>query len=84
MVKNKPSVSSSLFEAMEDFSLKIKRIITNDPDNKVELACLYTGISGINECVNMLKKNGFIDSEENAELQKEIHKLYNMCRSGDG
>ncbi|MEW5816518.1 MAG: hypothetical protein AB1798_14140 [Spirochaetota bacterium] len=83
MVEQKPTVSSSLLEAMEDYAAKIEKITTHDPGNKVELACLYSGISGINECVTALKKNGFISDSENEKLQKEIHKLYAMLRFED-
>lgn len=75
----KRKVSSSLLEAMEDYSKKIEKIIVHDPGNKVELACLYSGISGISECVTALRKNGLISDRENVSLQQMIQKLYSMC-----
>jgi len=80
MNEKKPTVGSSLLEAMEDYALKIHKIRTHDPKNKVELACLYSGISGINECVTALRNNGFISEGENEELKNEINKLYALCR----
>ena len=79
MNEKKLTVESSLLEAMVDYSKKVEKIITHDPGNKVELACLYSGISGINECVTALRKNGFISDRENEDLQKMIQKLYAMC-----
>jgi len=75
----KRKVSSSLLEAMEDYAKKIEKIIIHDPGNKVELACLYSGISGISECVTALRKDGFISDRENVELHQMIQKLYAMC-----
>ncbi|KPJ83195.1 MAG: hypothetical protein AMS17_17850 [Spirochaetes bacterium DG_61] len=80
MNEKKPTVSSSLLEAMEDYAIKINRIRTHDPENKVMLACLYSGISGINECVTALRSNGFISERENEELANVIHTLYTMCK----
>ena len=79
MDNKKHTVCSSLLEAMEDFSKKIEKIIIHDPGNKVELACLYSGISGINECVTALRKNGLLSDHENVTLQKMIQRLYAMC-----
>ena len=79
MIKKNPTVSSRFLEAMEEYSQKIETITFHDPGNKVELACLYAGISGINECVTALRKNCFISDHENEELQKMIQKLYAMC-----
>jgi hypothetical protein len=80
MDEKKPTVSSSLLQAMEDYATKINNIRTHDPENKVKLACLYSGISGINECVIALKSNGFISECENRELTEKIHKLYALCK----
>jgi hypothetical protein len=74
-----PTIGSSLMEAMVDYARKIETIVHNDPENHVEQACLYSGISGINECYKMLKKNGFISGAEAAELESKIHQLYEMC-----
>ena len=73
------SVCSSLMEAMEDYARKIEKIVEHDPDNQIERACLYSGISGINECCTMLKKNRFLSEEEQACLEARIHQLYEMC-----
>ena len=80
MNEKKPTVCSSLLEAMEDYAIKINKIRTHDPENKVKLACLYSGISGINECVTALKSNGFISERENQQLTNEIHRLYALCK----
>ena len=66
-------------EAMDDYANKIEKIVEHDPDNHIEQACLYTGISGINECYKMLKKNGFILEREKKGLETRIHQLYEMC-----
>ena len=79
MNKKKRKVSSSLLEAMEDYAKKIEKIIIHDPGNKVELACLYSGISGISECVTALRKNSFVSDSEYVVLQQMIQKLYAMC-----
>jgi hypothetical protein len=79
MKSGKATVSSSLLEAMEEYATKINRIVARDPGNKVELACLYAGISGIKECAAALSKNGFIPEGENQELEEEIRKLYALC-----
>jgi hypothetical protein len=79
MNKKKHTISSSLLEAMEDYAKKIEKIKIHDPGNKVELACLYSGISGISECVTALRKNGFISDPENVELQQMMEKLYSRC-----
>jgi hypothetical protein len=82
MNENKATVSSSLLEAMKDYAIKINKIRTHDPRNKVELACLYSGISGIKECMTALRINGFISEPENEELENEIQNLYDICKVG--
>ena len=77
-----PTVSSSLLEAIADYSTKVEKIVAHDPGNKVELACLYAGISGINECVTALRNNGFISDAENQRLQEAIRRLYALCSPG--
>jgi len=79
MSDKSPTVSSSLMEAIDDYAGKIERIVEHDPDNQIEQACLYAGISGINECYKMLKKNGFISEHEMEALETRIHNLYEMC-----
>jgi hypothetical protein len=80
MSGGKATVSSSLLEAMVDYSTKIERIVAHDPGNKVELACLYAGISGIKECLAALRNNGFISDSENERLEEAIKALYALCR----
>ncbi|MBN1837716.1 MAG: hypothetical protein JW820_17800 [Spirochaetales bacterium] len=75
----RPTVSSSLLEAMADYSVKIRRIVTHDPGNKVELACLYAGISGIKECMTALRNNGFVSDAENRRLEEALEELYALC-----
>ena len=79
MGEKNPTVGSSLMEAMDDYADKIEKIVEHDPDNHIEQACLYAGISGINECYKMLEKNGFISDEEKKELEAGLHRLYGMC-----
>ena len=73
------TVGSSLMEAMDDYADKIEKIVKHDPDNHIEQACLYAGISGINECYKMLKKNGYISEQEKQVLETRIHQLYEIC-----
>jgi hypothetical protein len=82
MNKKEATVGSSLLEAIEEYALKIEKIRKHDPENSAELACLYSGISGINECVTALRANGFITEHENSELDTEMHRLYVLCRTG--
>jgi hypothetical protein len=77
---DKPSVCDCLFEAMETFSRKIEKIVTHDPDNIAELACLYEGISGIDDCVKTLRKHGHLSDADEALLKKEMHTLYERCK----
>jgi hypothetical protein len=65
---------------MEEYALKIDRIRKHDPENSAELACLYSGISGINECVTALRANGFVTDREKVELDAEMRKLYDLCK----
>jgi hypothetical protein len=81
------TVGSSLLEAIQDYAAKIQRIVSSDPGNKVELACLYSGISGMRECVTALCKNGFLSARENEELEGALGRLYELCSpegSGSG
>lgn len=82
MKSNEATVGSSLLEAMEDYAGKIRRVVVHDPGNTVELACLYSGISGMKECVIALRKNGFVSAEENLRLEREILELYALCSPG--
>jgi len=82
MNKKKATVGSSLLKAIGEYALKIEKIRKHDPDNRAELACLYSGISGINECVVALKTDGFIAEQEDRELDVQMHRLYELCRAG--
>jgi len=84
MSDRQATVAASLLDAMADYSGKIQRIVAHDPGNKVELACLYAGISGIKECVTALRNNGFISDAENARLDGAIQKLYALCTPSRG
>jgi hypothetical protein len=79
MKSNKPTVSSSLLEAMADYAAKIRRVVVHDPGNTVELACLYSGISGMKKYVIALRNNGSLSADENLRLEREIRKLYALC-----
>jgi len=80
--KKKATVGSSLLRAIGEYALKIEKIRKHDPDNRAELACLYAGISGINECVVALRADGFIAEQEDRELDAQMHRLYVLCRAG--
>jgi hypothetical protein len=79
MIRRKATVSSSILEAMADYATKIRKVVTHDPGNKVELACLYAGISGIKECVTALRNNGFLSETENRRLEGAMQELYDLC-----
>ena len=82
MNEKSTTVGSSILQAMEAYALKIEKIRRHDPENSAELACLYAGISGINECVAALGANGFISDDEAEEIDAEMHRLYLLCRIG--
>lgn len=75
----KTTVHSSLLEAIADYAKKVRRIVSGDPGNKVELACLYSGISGMRECVSALRRNGLLSEPENQELEAALARLYALC-----
>jgi hypothetical protein len=80
----KATVSSSLLEAIEEYAVKVRRIVSSDPGNKVELACLYSGISGMRECVTALRKNGFLSERESRQLEQALGRLYELCSPETG
>ena len=84
MSDEKRSVASSLLEAISDYSGKVERIVAHDPGNKVELACMYAGISGIRECVTALRKDGFLSEAESLELEAALRRLYALCSPASG
>ena len=79
MDKTRLSISDCLFEAMENFALKIKTIANRDPDDTGELACLYSGISGIDECVKSLTSHDYLSESDIEQLYIEIKRLYTLC-----
>lgn len=84
MNAGKTTVGSSLLEAIGEYAEKIRRIVASDPGNKVELACLYAGISGMRECVTALRKNGFVSDREIQELELAIARLFELCSPETG
>ena len=79
MDKTRLSIGDCLFEAMENFALKIQTIVKRDPDDTGELACLYSGISGIDECVTVLTSHDYLSESDMERLNIEIKRLYTLC-----
>ncbi|MCK5196793.1 MAG: hypothetical protein KAR21_00495 [Spirochaetales bacterium] len=79
MDKTRLSIGDCLFEAMESFALKIQTIANRDPDDTGELACLYSGISGIDECVKALRSHDYLSESDMERLDIEIKRLYTLC-----
>ena len=79
MDKTRLSIGDCLFEAMESFALKIQTIANRDPDATGELACLYSGISGIDECVKVLTLHDYLSESDIKRLNIEIKRLYTLC-----
>jgi len=80
--KEKLSIGDCLFEAMENFAGKINTITTRDPGDTAELACLYSGISGIDACVKVLTSHGHLPPADTQRLEHEIRHLYSLCSPG--
>ena len=79
MDKTRLPIGECLFEAMENFALKIQKIANRDPDDTGELACLYSGISGIDECVKVLTSHNYLSESDIERLDIEIKRLYTLC-----
>ena len=75
----KLSIADCLFEAAENFAGKIDTIVTRDPDDTAELACLYSGISGIDACVKSLALHNHLSPVDSQKLKEEIKRLYSRC-----
>ena len=79
MDRTRLSIGDCLFEAMENFALKIQKIVNRDPDDIAELACLYSGIGGMDECVKVLKSHDYLSESDTERLDIEIKRLYTLC-----
>ncbi len=79
MDEGKLSIGDCLFEAMENFAGKIQTIVARDPDDTAELACLYSGISGIDACRKVLVSHGHLPPEDALRLKEEMKRLYSLC-----
>jgi len=79
MDEGKISIGDCLFEAMENFAGKIHTIVARDPEDTAELACLYSGISGIEACIKALASHGHLPPEDGQRLKQEIKRLYSLC-----
>ncbi len=76
----KKTVEESLMKAAQNYCKKIDWVMENKPEDRAELACLYAGISGINECINVLKDDGFISLSEEESLNREMDLLFAHCQ----
>ncbi len=77
---NQISVTESIMKAAHSYCKKIDWVMENKPDDRAELACLYAGIGGINECINALREDGFISDAEEETLNKEMNDLFSHCQ----
>ncbi len=77
---SKTTVTDSIMRAAHNYCTKIDWVMENKPEDTGELACLYAGISGINECIRTLCDDGMISLLEEKTLNKEMDELFAHCR----
>lgn len=78
---NRTSVTDSIMNAAHNYCSKIDWVMDNKPEDTGELACLYAGIGGINECIRTLSQDGLISQIEEETLEREIDELIAHCRT---
>ncbi len=77
---SKTTVTDSIMRAAHNYCTKIDWVMENKSEDTGELACLYAGISGINECIRTLCDDGLISFLEEKILNKEMDELFAHCR----
>ncbi len=78
---NRFNVVDSIVEAAHNYCKKIDWVMENKPNDRADLACLYAGIGGINECIKTLKDDGFITDKEENSLNLEMESLFSHCQN---
>ncbi|MBN2657680.1 MAG: hypothetical protein JXR86_11520 [Spirochaetales bacterium] len=76
----KSTAAQSILRAAHNYLKKIDWVMEHNPEDIGELACLYAGISGINECIKALREDGLITEREEELLGVEMEKLYTHCQ----
>ncbi|MDA3810321.1 MAG: hypothetical protein PF518_08330 [Spirochaetaceae bacterium] len=74
------TVVNSIMNAAHNYCAKIDWVMDNKPDDRAELACLYAGIGGINECIKTLSEEGVINKQEEESLKREMDELFAHCQ----
>lgn len=77
---NNNTVADSIMKAAHNYCTKIDWVMQNKPEDTGELACLYAGISGINECIKTLRDDGLITHSEEKRLNLELDDLFAHCQ----
>ena len=75
------TVVDSIMKAAHNYCRKIDWVMENKPEDRADLACLYAGIGGINECIRTLSDDGLITNIEEDSLNKEMDELFAHCQS---
>jgi hypothetical protein len=76
---NRTTVVDSIMKAAHNYCEKIDWVMENKPDDRADLACLYAGIGGINECIRMLREDGLINNGDEMSLNREMDELFAHC-----
>lgn len=74
------NVADSIMKSAHNYCRKIDWVMEHNPEDTGELACLYAGISGINECIRALSEDGFITDLEEENLSREMEELFAHCQ----
>jgi|GEM_PF-1739364 len=74
------TVTDSIMKAAHNYCEKIDWVMENKPDDRADLACLYAGIGGINECIKTLSDDGIINSTDEEILNREMDELFAHCQ----
>jgi len=75
----KSTAAQSIQRAAHNYLQKIDWVMEHNPEDIGELACLYAGISGINECIKTLREDGFIPKRDEELLGREMEELFAHC-----
>lgn len=74
------TVVDSIMKAAHNYCEKIDWVMEHKPEDRADLACLYAGIGGINECIKTLSEDGLINNKDEASLVKEMDELFAHCQ----
>ncbi len=77
---NRTTVVDSIMKAAHNYCEKIDWVMENKPEDRADLACLYAGIGGINECIRTLREDGLISISDEESLSREMDTLFSHCR----